>query len=243
MKSTLSVFAAILVFAAAVIASGANPVSGQARDAQRFFPKQDLMTIGVYYYPEHWPREQWERDFKNMAGLGFEFTHFAEFAWAFLEPAPGRYDFGWLDEAIALAAKHGLKVVLCTPTPCPPGWMGEKTPEIYLVGPDGRRKEHGTRANGSLADDVFVSYTRKIVNALAERYGQDPRVWGWQIDNEPEAPADYSPAARRKFQEMAPGQTWDRRRAQPSLGGRFLEHPIRFVRAGLHPQRDSLRRR
>ncbi len=201
MKSTLSVFAAILVFAAAVIASGADPVSGQARDAQRFFPKQDLMTIGVYYYPEHWPREQWERDFKNMAGLGFEFTHFAEFAWAFLEPAPGRYDFGWLDEAIALAAKHGLKVVLCTPTPCPPGWMGEKTPEIYLVGPDGRRKEHGTRANGSLADDVFVSYTRKIVNALAERYGQDPRVWGWQIDNEPEAPADYSPAARRKFQE------------------------------------------
>ena len=33
-----------------------------------------------YYYPEHWNESQWERDFKQMHELGFEFTHFAEFA-------------------------------------------------------------------------------------------------------------------------------------------------------------------
>ena len=24
------------------------------------------MTVGVYYYPEHWSREQWDRDFAKM---------------------------------------------------------------------------------------------------------------------------------------------------------------------------------
>ncbi|MGZ7066078.1 MAG: beta-galactosidase, partial [Candidatus Aminicenantales bacterium] len=182
-----------------LIVLGSAPIS-RAQDAQRFFPKADLMKIGVYYYPEQWPEAQWDRDFHNMVALGFEFTHFAEFAWGFLEPADGKFDFAWLDRAIDLAAKAGLKVILCTPTPCPPAWMGEKYPEIYLVGGDGRRREHGTRANGSLANDVFVRYTKRIVEELGRRYGNDPRVWGWQLDNEPSAPPDYSPSARAKFQ-------------------------------------------
>ncbi|MBP1659609.1 MAG: Beta-galactosidase [Candidatus Aminicenantes bacterium] len=168
--------------------------------AQRFFPKADLMKIGVYYYPEQWPEPQWERDLRKMAEMGFEFTHFGEFAWAQMEPSEGKFDFAWLDRAVDLAARAGLKVILCTPTPCPPAWLGEKYPEIYLVGGDGRRMEHGTRANGSLANDVFVKYTKRIVAELGRRYGQDPRVWGWQLDNEPWGPPDYSPSARLKFQ-------------------------------------------
>jgi beta-galactosidase len=172
-----------------------------AQDARRFFPKQDLMRIGVYYYPEQWPADQWERDLRNIAALGFEFTHFAEFAWDFLEPSDGTFDFAWLDRAIDLASRNGLKVILCTPTPCPPAWMGEKYPEIYLVNGDGRRLEHGTRANGSLANPVFVRYTNRIGAELGRRYGRDPRVWGWQLDNEPSAPSDYSPSARAAFQD------------------------------------------
>jgi len=206
-------------FAIFLASMAARPRSAQ--DAQRFFPKADLMKIGVYYYPEHWPEQQWERDFKTMAGLGFEFTHFAEFAWAFLEPADGRYDFAWLDRAIDLAAKHGLKVILCTPTPCPPAWLGEKYPEIYLVGADGRRREHGTRANGSLANEVFVAYTKKIVTELARRYGRDERVWGWQLDNEPEAPADYSPAARLKFQRWLKAKYGTVESLNAAWGGNF----------------------
>jgi len=78
-------------------------------------------------------KEQWARDLNNIKKLGFEFTHYAEFAWAFLEPEEGRFDFRWFDEALELAGRAGLKVILCTPTPCPPAWMGEKYPEIYLV--------------------------------------------------------------------------------------------------------------
>jgi beta-galactosidase len=142
-----------------------------------FFPKADLMKIGVYYYPEQWPREQWSRDFKNIAGYGFEFTHLAEFSWTFLEPKEGVYDFSWLDEAIDLAAKAGLKVILCTPTLCPPAWMGNKYPEIYLVGSDGRRREHGIRANASLSNPEYQKYVDKIVTAMADHYADDHRIW------------------------------------------------------------------
>jgi len=53
-----------------------------AQQAKKFFPEKDLMTVGIYYYPEHWNPSQWERDIKMISSIGFEFVHLAEFAWA-----------------------------------------------------------------------------------------------------------------------------------------------------------------
>jgi len=190
LRTLAAALAGLLCQAGASAQTGAPP-----------FPRADLMPIGVYYYPEQWPRTQWRRDLQNIGKLGFGFTHFAEFAWTYLEPEEGHFDFAWLDEAIALAHEAGLKVILCTPSPAPPAWMGQKYPEIYLEGPEGRRREHGTRANGSLSNPRFNAFVTRIVTALAQRYGKDPRVWGWQVDNEPEAAPDFSPSARRAFQQ------------------------------------------
>jgi beta-galactosidase len=33
-----------------------------AQEAEKFFPDSELMTVGIYYYPEHWNPLQWERD-------------------------------------------------------------------------------------------------------------------------------------------------------------------------------------
>jgi beta-galactosidase len=172
-----------------------------ADSAARFFPAKDLMRIGVYYYPEHWPEEQWGRDFARMADMGFEFVHMGEFAWARMEPEDGRFDFAWLDRAVELAARHRLRVILCTPTPCPPAWLAEGHPEIFLVGADGRRREHGSRGNAALADPTFLRYAERIITELGRRYGKHPAVWGWQLDNEPIAQPDYSPSAQQAFRE------------------------------------------
>jgi beta-galactosidase len=180
---------------------GASVSSAFPQDAARFFPKEDLMAIGVYYYPEHWPEKDWDRDLKNIAAIGFSFVHMAEFSWAFLEPKEGTFDFAWLDKAVGLAAKYGLKVILGTPTPAPPAWLATKHPEIFLQ--DGRYqiKEHGIRANYSTSSPVFRRYSDRIVEAMAKHYGKDGRIWGWQIDNEPYAPYDYGPSAQARFRE------------------------------------------
>jgi beta-galactosidase len=172
-----------------------------AQDSSIFFPKKDLMTMGIYYYPEHWNESEWERDIKNISELGFQFIHIAEFAWIEMEPEEGKYDFIWLDKVIDIAAKYKLKVILGTPTAITPVWMGIKYPEIYVMDANYQRAEHGTRANSSLSNPVFRDFSVKIITALGKRYGKNPTIWGWQLDNEPEAKADYSPSAQKAFRE------------------------------------------
>lgn len=164
-----------------------------------WFKEKDLIQTGVYYYPEHWDESQWERDFKRMHELGFEFTHFAEFAWAQLEPEEGRFDFAWLDKAIGLAAKYDLKVVLCTSTATPPVWLSRKYPEILLRQENGIVLDHGARQHASFASPVYRKLAFRMIEQLARRYGQDARVVGWQLDNEPAVQFDYNPAAEEGF--------------------------------------------
>jgi beta-galactosidase len=166
-------------------------------------PERSLMPVGAYYYPEHWPENQWERDIARIAELGFDFTHYAEFSWARLEPEDNRFDFEWLDRCVALAGKHGLKVIMCTPTPTPPAWLTEKHPEIAVVTDDGFQVKHGMRLNANPTHPVYQQYIRRMVEKMAERYGNHPAVCGWQLDNEPhfEGLYDYSPFARTAFRQ------------------------------------------
>ena len=164
-----------------------------------WFKEKDLIQTGVYYYPEHWDESQWERDFKRMHELGFEFTHFAEFAWAQLEPEEGRFDFAWLDKAIGLAAKYDLKVVLCTSTATPPVWLSRKYPEILLRQENGIVLDHGARQHASFASPLYRKLAFRMIEQLARRYGHDARVVGWQLDNEPAVQFDYNPAAEEGF--------------------------------------------
>ena len=74
------------------------------------------MYVGADYYPEHWPRARWETDAKLMQEAGFNIVRLAEFAWIDMEPTEGRFEFGWLDDALAILARHGISAILCTPT-------------------------------------------------------------------------------------------------------------------------------
>ena len=77
-------------------------------------------TLGVCYYPEHWPEAQWAEDAAAMVATGLTWVRIGEFAWARMEPEPGRFDWGWLDRAVETLGNAGLKVVMGTPTATPP---------------------------------------------------------------------------------------------------------------------------
>ena len=46
-------------------------------------------TLGVCYYPEHWPKGFWKEDAKRMAESGLSWVRIGEFAWSKMEPSPG----------------------------------------------------------------------------------------------------------------------------------------------------------
>lgn len=188
------IFLSLLVTGCLLLSAG-----GSAKDPQRFFKDKDLTLLGVYYYPEHWDPSQWERDFKQIHALGFEFVHMTEFAWAQIEPAEGTYDFAWLDRAVDLADRNGLKVVLCTSTATPPVWLLRKHPDIAILQENGTRLDHGARQHPSPSNDFYRAYSLKTIAKLAEHYGKDPRVMGWQLDNEPRVSMDYSEGAQQRF--------------------------------------------
>jgi len=156
----------------------------RAQVPAKFFRDSDMMNIGVYYYPEAWPSNQWLRDIGNIKKMGLEFVHMGEFAWAFMEPEEGKYNFDWLDEAVRLCAQNGLKVVLCTPSPAPPAWLAKKYPEVLMVDAAGRRMEHGSREQASWSVQRYRDEVEKIDAELGKRFGNNPAVWGWQLDNE-----------------------------------------------------------
>lgn len=144
----------------------------------------DNFNLGVCYYPEHWPEELWEDDFKRMRALGFTVIRMGEFAWNIFEPTEGTYSFDLFDRAINLAHKHGLQVILGTPTATPPAWMAHQYPEILNSSIEGLQYHHGMRRHYNYSSPIYRSYCAKITEAMAQHYANNPAVVGWQIDNE-----------------------------------------------------------
>jgi beta-galactosidase len=142
------------------------------------------MTIGVCYFPEHWPRERWRTDVEGMAAAGIEYVRMAEFSWGRLEPERGSFDFEWLDVAVDLLAEHGMDVVLCTPTATPPKWLVDERPGIRQEEPDGTVRAFGSRRHYCFNSPAYREETERIVTRMADRYASRSAVAGWQTDNE-----------------------------------------------------------
>ena len=140
--------------------------------------------LGVCYYPEHWPEEWWPDDAKKMREVGITYVRIAEFAWSRIEPEAGRFEWGWLDRAIDNLHRHGLRVVMCTPTATPPKWLIELYPDILPVDEQGRVRGFGSRRHYTFSSPDWLRESKRICEIVAQRYGAHPGVAGWQTDNE-----------------------------------------------------------
>ena len=161
-------------------------------------------ALGVCYYPEHWPEENWPDDARRMAELGIRFVRIGEFAWSRLEPSRGNYQFAWLDRAIDVLHEAGLRVVLGTPTATPPKWLVDEMPDMLPVDEQGRVRGFGSRRHYCFSHQGYRAECRRIVTELARRYGHHPGIAAWQTDNEYDCHAttlSWSVAARDGFRE------------------------------------------
>ncbi len=158
--------------------------------------------LGVCYYPEHWPETLWADDARRMRDIGLSRVRIGEFAWARIEPEPGRFDWGWLDRAINTLAAEGLGIILGTPTATPPKWLVDAMPDMVAIDAHGRPRKFGSRRHYCFSHEGYLAESARITRALAGRYGQHPAIVGWQTDNEygcHDTTYSYSDAARRAF--------------------------------------------
>lgn len=191
------------MLAIAVIALASLPVGLAAHPRHRVAVQETnvgaiahhpALLLGAAWYPEQWPESRWDKDLSLMEAAHITFARVGEFAWSRMEPSEGKFDFDWLEKAINMAAQHHIAIVLGTPTAAPPAWLTQKYPETLRIGEDGRRDQHGNRQQFSFTNQRYRAFCAEIAGEMAKRFGHNPNVIGWQIDNEYAEPSfdDYT---------------------------------------------------
>ncbi|WFR61651.1 beta-galactosidase [Paenibacillus amylolyticus] len=142
------------------------------------------VQMGVDYYPEHWDPSLWEQDARLMADSGVRIVRVGEFAWSRMEPTDGQFEWAWLDQAIDTLHRHGMQIVIGTPTMTPPRWLTEKCPDVLPVLPHGQPYHEGVRGHRCYNSPSMRTYSARIVQKLTERYADHSAIIGWQTDNE-----------------------------------------------------------
>ncbi len=145
--------------------------------------KDGKFYVGVSYYLKI-AGDKIDWDIKKMEKIGVDQVRFGEFDWISMEPGDGKYDLGWLEKSINKFAKAGIAVQLCTPTGAPPIWLETEHPDIHPVNALGLVVGHGTRRQYSPNSPVYRKYAARIVEELGQKFGKNPGITSWQIDNE-----------------------------------------------------------
>ncbi|WP_246239198.1 beta-galactosidase [Acrocarpospora corrugata] len=179
------------------------------------------MFFGGDYNPEQWPEQSWPDDVARMREAGVNLVTVGVFSWALLEPAEGRYEFGWLDRILDLLADGGIGVDLATATASPPPWLSVAYPDSLPVDADGHRLWPGSRQAYCPSSPRYRTASVRLARTLAERYGGHRALRMWHVGNEygchvPRCYCDVSAEAfrtwlRERYDLAALNETWGTR--------------------------------
>lgn len=172
----------------------------------RFAPINPTCTRllhGGDYNPEQWIRspEIWDEDMRLMRLSGCNAMSIGIFSWAMLEPAEGRFDFGWMDSIMDKLAANDAFAVLATPSGAKPAWMSRAYPQICRVNRDGSRQPHAGRHNHCRTSPVYREKCQIINHKLAERYAHHPALLVWHVSNEYNGGDCHCPLCLSAFQD------------------------------------------
>jgi hypothetical protein len=153
-------------------------------DSPGVFTKSISFSILEDYDKGH-DLEAIARDFALYRELGIPVWR-GSFGWDDYEPAPGRFDFAWLDRFVALADSMGI--ALRPYLGYTPAWAGRAGRDEYAWNDPPKSDERWTR----------------FVSAVARRYRSSPSILSYEIYNEENVPLwwegtaqDYALVLRR----------------------------------------------
>lgn len=153
---------------------------------QPVVPRCRRILHGGDYNPDQWVRtpEIWDQDMRLMKLARCNAMTMGVFSWSALEPAEGRFDFGWLDTMMDKLKDNGAAVIMATPSGSKPAWLSRAYPEACRVNAGGTRQPHGERHNHCRTSPIYREKCRIINRALAERYRNHPALVLWHVSNE-----------------------------------------------------------
>ncbi|WP_095011912.1 beta-galactosidase [Tsuneonella mangrovi] len=182
----LAIFASI---ATAFPAAAANEGGPQ-------LPKTVL--YGVAYYDEYTPVDRVEQDARMMQAAHITVVRIAESTWGTLEPQPGVFDFSHVDRVLDAMHRHGIRVIVGTPTYAIPTWLAREHPDVLVTRADGQAK-FGYRQNMDITNPNYLAAAKRVIVALVSHVKDNPAVIGYQIDNETKAYGTAGPNVQAAF--------------------------------------------
>lgn len=141
--------------------------------------------FGAAYYDEYMPRglDRIDEDMRMMTDAGFNTIRIAESTWSTCEPQPGVFDFSHVDRALDAAQRHGLQVIVGTPTYAVPSWLVAMHPDV-LAPTSAGEPHYGARQLMDISNAAYLFYAERVIRALIEHVSGHPAVIGYQVDNE-----------------------------------------------------------
>ncbi len=172
-------------------------------DTGRVVPRLPGLGFGGDWNPEQWPPHVWDEDLRLMREAHVNLVTVGVFAWAHLEPTPGRYDFGWLDTVLDKCLAAGVHVDLATATASPPPWLGHRWPESLPVTDDGTTWTYGARQQYCPSSTAYRERAWALTERLVDRYADHEAVVMWHVGNEYGAhtPTCYCDASAEAFRD------------------------------------------
>lgn len=146
--------------------------------------KLSRFIYGGDYNPNQWNRNVWKEDIEFFREASINSATINVFSWAKIQPSEKEYDFSELDEVVSMLSSEGYDIILGTSTAALPAWMFRKYPEVSRTDFEGRKHKFGQRHNACPNSLVYQKYATLLVEKLVDRYGNNPNVKIWHVNNE-----------------------------------------------------------
>lgn len=162
--------------------------------------KTDKLLFGAAYYDEYLPYDRIETDMEMMKKAHINVIRIAESTWSTWEPQDNVFDFTHLHRMLKASEKHGIQVIVGTPTYAVPAWLAAKYPDILTQTHDGQER-YGRRQNMDITHPMYLKHAERIIRRLMEEIKTYEHIIGFQLDNETKSYDTCSAYAQARFRE------------------------------------------
>lgn len=164
--------------------------------------KPEQFLFGCAYYDEYMPVSRIDTDFKMIRDAGMNVIRIGESTWSTWEPREGEFDFTSLIRMLEGARKHGLQVIIGTPTYAVPSWLTDIDPDVLTTTASGRAL-YGHRQLTDITNPTYLKYAERVIRKMLDvTRSYNDVIIGYQLDNETRSAGAAALRVQKEFAQQ-----------------------------------------